>query len=170
MAIFLIGFMGSGKSFTGKRLANLLDYSFEDLDTYLERKAGKTISELFATEGEAYFRKLERDCLHELGKIERLIVATGGGAPCFFDNMRYMKAAGTTIFLDTPVAVLLERLKPEMAHRPLLAGKTVEELTHFIEQKLDERLPYYQQANLIYKQEHLNEDVAAELQRILAHE
>jgi len=159
--------MGSGKSYTGKRLADRLNYDFQDLDDAIEAKAGKTIRAIFADEGEAHFRQLERRCLRESGKESRLVVATGGGAPCFFDNMEVMNTAGLTIFLDTPVDILGQRLKPEIAHRPLLAGKSDAELQAFITQKLAERRPFYEQAKVIYHQQSAQEVVAEKLEEVL---
>ena len=159
--------MGSGKSYTGKQLAERLNYDFQDLDDAIEAKAGKTIREIFADEGEAHFRQLERQCLWELGEQTKLVVATGGGAPCFFDNMELMNAAGLTIFLDTPVETLVQRLKPEIAHRPLLAGKSDTELQAFIDQKLSERRPFYEQAKVLYHQQSAEEAVAEKLEEVL---
>jgi len=159
--------MGSGKSYTGKRLAKLLDYDFQDLDDAIEAKAGQAIRAIFAKAGEEHFRKLERQCLRELGQQSKLVVATGGGAPCFFDNMERMNEAGLTIFLDTPTDILLQRLKPEIAHRPLLAGKSDAELRAFIDQKLHERRPFYEQAGLVFHQTSADENVAAQLRNVL---
>ncbi len=159
--------MGSGKSYTGKQLAERLSYDFQDLDDAIEAKAGKTIREIFADEGEAHFRQLERQCLQKLGEQPQLVVATGGGAPCFFDNMELMNAAGLTIFLDTSVETLVQRLKPEIAHRPLLAGKSDAELQEFITQKLSERRPFYEQAKVLYHQQSATEAVAEQLEKVL---
>jgi len=159
--------MGSGKSYTGKRLAERLNFDFQDLDDAIEAKAGKTIRAIFAEEGEAHFRQLERQCLQELGEQPTLVVATGGGAPCFFDNMEVMNTAGLTIFLDIPVDILAQRLKPEIAHRPLLASKSEAELQAFITQKLAERRPFYEQAKVIYHQKSTEEAVAEKLEEVL---
>ena len=124
MRLFLIGFMGSGKSYVGSRLAEGLDMDFIDLDALIVEKAEKSIPEIFAEEGEMAFRTLERDCLRSLGSCDEVVVACGGGTPCFFDNMDWMNAQGMTIFLQTSVDLLAKRLLSEVAQRPLLAGKT----------------------------------------------
>lgn len=148
--LYLIGFMGSGKSHLGKALAKALNWDFLDMDDFLEAKEGMTIAQIFAEGGEKLFRALEKNYLHATYDFEKTVIATGGGAPCFFDNMEWMNANGTTIYLETPVPILVERLKKETAHRPLLAEKTEEELGLFIKQKLLERAAFYQQASVIF--------------------
>ena len=148
--IYLIGFMGCGKSYLGKLLAEHLEYSFVDMDAYLEAEEGKTISEIFKEGGEGVFRKLERDYLTASGDFEKTVIATGGGCPCFYDNMEWMDISGQTIYLKTPTAILVDRLQQETAHRPLLAGKSKQELSIFIDGKLQERAPYYEQAQIIF--------------------
>ncbi|MEN0006517.1 MAG: shikimate kinase [Bacteroidota bacterium] len=149
--LYLVGFMASGKSFVGKRLAERLQAPFVDLDDRIEAAAQMSIAELFAVKGEAYFRALERDCLHKTAQEAPLIVACGGGTPCFFDNMQWIKSNGMSLFLDVAPAVIAQRLEHEMAHRPLLSHLSLEELEAFIVQKLDERGPYYQQADIRYE-------------------
>ncbi|MEO1514123.1 MAG: shikimate kinase [Bacteroidota bacterium] len=166
MQIFLIGFMGAGKSHTGRRLAQSLGFVFVDLDQYIQQKAGKSISEIFAAEGEAYFRELERDCLKEQQE-ESLVVACGGGTPCFFDNMDWMNRQGITIFLDTHPSLILMRLQKGAAKRPLVAGKTREELQGYIEEKLAERRPFYEQASVSYQEHKPDQQVARGLSRHL---
>lgn len=153
MRIYLIGFMGAGKSYLGRRLAEALDMDFIDLDELIVERAEKSIPEIFQEDGEAAFRALELGCLRSLGGQEDLLVACGGGTPCFFDNMEWMVHDGQTIFLDVPVATLLERLRPEIAQRPLLAGKSEKELHSFLEEKLAERRPFYEQAAVVYREE-----------------
>lgn len=148
--IYLVGFMGCGKSYMGKAMAQSLGWEFLDMDDFLEANEGMTISQIFAEGGESLFRELEKNYLQATYDFENTVIATGGGAPCFFDNMDWMNANGTTIYLDTPVAVLVERLKKETAHRPLLANKTSAELSEFIQQKLLERAPFYEQASTIF--------------------
>ncbi len=149
--IYLIGFMGCGKSYLGKLLAKRLQYDFIDMDAYLEAKESKTIAQIFKEGGEGAFRKLERDYLTASGDFEKTVIATGGGCPCFYDNMEWMDVSGQTIYLKTPTAVLVNRLQSETAHRPLLAGKSKKELAEFIEAKLLERAPYYEQAQIIFE-------------------
>ncbi len=149
--IYLIGFMGSGKSYLGKQLAEQLQWKFIDLDAYLESKESKTISQIFEEGGEALFRQLEKDYLTATGDFEKTVIATGGGCPCFYDNMEWMDVIGQTIYLKTPVSILVKRLQSETEHRPLLAGKSNKELSDFIEQKLKERKAYYEQAQVIFE-------------------
>jgi shikimate kinase len=146
--IFLVGFMGSGKSYWGKRLADVLGYRFIDLDEFIEAQEGASVSELFAQKGEAAFRELERYHLHQL-PLENTptVVATGGGAPCFFDNMDWMNRVGQTIWLNVPVKVLAARLWPARAKRPLLANLQFIDLENFIQEKLEAREPFYAQAS-----------------------
>lgn len=159
--IFLIGFMGSGKTHEGKLLAENLGLPFIDLDTWIEEKEGQTIASIFNTKGEGYFRLQEsqaiKDVYHFLIDQKdkdqvsfrfKGIVSTGGGAPCFFDNMEWMNQHGVTIWLDLPVEILMDRLKKEKAKRPLLADKTDEELKAFITVKLNERNVFYSRADL----------------------
>ncbi len=146
MKIFLIGFMGAGKSFIGKRLASKLGLDFLDMDSILEKKQGMSIAEIFEEHGEGYFRNLEAEYLQEMINLEKVVVATGGGVPCFNDNMEWMNHHGVTIFLDVPVEILTKRLMNESAERPLIKGKTAKELEAFIQNELDERMKYYQQA------------------------
>lgn len=151
MLIFLIGFMGSGKSYTGIRLAQQLEYSFVDLDHLIEDQQGKSIDEIFSTLGENEFRQIERDALHSLKGKEHLVIACGGGTPCFFDNMDWMKNNGTTIFLDLPPKILEKRLLNGMEHRPLIKNlNKTGELISYIESKIAQRRPFYQQADIIF--------------------
>lgn len=163
MRIFLIGFMGSGKSHVGKRLAQLLGWDFVDLDDYLEQQEGRSINDIFAQDGADHFRKLEQHYLHKVITHPKIIVATGGGAPCFFDNLQWMNRHGLTIYLNTPISILTERLQYGMEHRPLLQGKTYWELKDFISDKLVERSNYYEGASVIYKINDAKQLVAKEL-------
>jgi len=146
--IFLLGFMGSGKTYLGERLAVQLGRPFVDLDRLIEAGEGKTVPDIFAEKGEAAFRDLERQYLHSLENQAPAVVATGGGTPCFFDNMDWMNAHGTTVFLETPVETLYKRLRHERASRPLLAGLSEAELWVFIEKKLGEREGWYRRARV----------------------
>ena len=141
--------MGSGKTYLGERLATHLNRPFFDLDRLLEAGEGETIPTIFAEKGEAAFRDLERKYLHTLENQAPAVVSTGGGTPCFFDNMDWMKAHGTTVYLETPVEVLYERLRREQAGRPLLTGLNDGELLDFIEKKLREREEWYRQAEVV---------------------
>ncbi|WP_439181742.1 shikimate kinase [Carboxylicivirga taeanensis] len=147
--IFLIGFMGSGKSTLGKRLKSELGWDFLDLDDYFESRYQTTIKQYFAEQGEQAFRKAEQALLSEVTGLEQVIIATGGGTPCYFDNMAVMNRSGLTIYIKLPVKTLAERLMGAKQVRPLVAGKSGEELVTYIQEKLAEREAYYQQANVI---------------------
>lgn len=138
--------MGSGKTYVGKRLARALGLPFVDLDDLIVTRTGKPITDLFADEGEPYFRELEANILREVGELPSCVVATGGGAPCHHDGMDYMLSRGMTVFLDASVEVLLERLRPERGGRPLIAG--ADDLRESIETRLAHRLPCYRRAHL----------------------
>lgn len=144
--IILIGYMGAGKTTLGKKLSKELGLPFFDLDWYIENRFCKTVSELFAERGEEGFRKIERSMLHEVAEFEDVIISAGGGTPCFFDNMEYMNHQAETIYLKAAPDVLSHHLKMGKQKRPLLAGKSDEELTQFIEDSLRQREPYYKQA------------------------
>lgn len=148
--IFLLGYMGTGKTTLGKRLAKQLGLSFIDLDHYIEQRKHKTINQLFEEEGEAKFREIERTLLQEVAAFEDVVIATGGGAPCHFDNVAVMNQAGVSIYLDTSVNRLFERLKIARSSRPLLREKNDEELRQFIGENLALRTPYYTQATLTF--------------------
>jgi len=147
--IYLIGFMGSGKTTFGKLLAKALDYDFTDLDHFIEQDQQATISELFEKTGEEGFRALEKRAIESTSHLKNHVIATGGGAPCFFDNMDIMNELGTTIYLKLEPETLVKRLMPGMNHRPLIAGKSQEELLSFIKAKLSDRSSFYEKAKLI---------------------
>jgi shikimate kinase len=142
--------MGCGKTTMGKILADKLGWQFTDMDVFIEGRYHQTISQIFAEKGEDEFRKIEKQCLHELGEYENVIIATGGGAPCFFDNMEYMTQQGDTIYIQMSPQQLAGRLLSTKAGvRPLIAKLTPEELPVFIADALQRREPYYLQANTI---------------------
>ena len=145
--IFLIGYMGSGKTTVGQLLATQLGYSFIDMDNHIEGKLFKSVSQIFAELGEDQFRLLEKQCLHEVAEFDQVVISTGGGVPCFFDNMEYMNKQGVTVYLKLSSADLAERLEQSHANkRPLLANRKGEELLHFISEELAKREPFYSQA------------------------
>ncbi|MBL4649040.1 MAG: alpha/beta fold hydrolase [Aureispira sp.] len=148
--LYLLGFMGSGKSHVGKVLSKDLNVPFIDLDTFIESEAQCTIDEIFATKGEVYFRKLEAICLRQL-KTAKAVIALGGGTPCFLNNNAWIRATGNSFFLDPAIPILIERLLGETEKRPLLKGKSKAELGAFIQDKLDERRPFYEQATYSIK-------------------
>lgn len=155
--IFLIGYMGAGKTTLGKAFARALGLTFVDLDWYIEERFHKSIRQLFAERGEEGFRELEKRMLHEAGDFEDVVISVGGGTPCFFDNMEYMNEAGETVFLDVNLQVLFRRLKVAKQQRPLLDGKTDEELMAFIQEALDKRLPFYTKAKHTFNGERLED-------------
>lgn len=144
--IFLVGYMGAGKTTLGRALAKATGMQFIDLDCYIEERFRKTIAQIFAEKGEEHFRDLERRMLHEVGEFEDVIISTGGGTPCFFDNIGYMNSQGTTVFLDVPVERLFIRLSIARSKRPLIREKNDEELRTFITEQLEKRIPYYTKA------------------------
>ena len=148
MTIFLLGFMGCGKSTLGRRLAALVNASFIDMDKFIEEKYFKTVAQIFAEEGEAAFREKERLAIEELAGFQNVVIGTGGGAPCFGDNMQRMNDAGITVWLDVPVEALVARLSKAKAERPLISDKNNQELTLFVEEKLNERNVFYSQAKV----------------------
>ena len=140
--IFLTGYMGAGKTTLGKAFARELHVPFIDLDWYIEERFHKSIPELFRERGEDGFRELERSMLHEVGEFEDVVISTGGGTPCFFDNMDYMNRQGQTVLLDVHPDILFRRLRVATQQRPILQGKTDDELRSFIVKALGEREPH----------------------------
>ncbi|MBC7615499.1 MAG: shikimate kinase [Pedobacter sp.] len=148
MKVFLIGFMGCGKSTKAKQLANRLDCSVIDLDAVIVAAQGKSIADYFAENGEAAFRTLESNTLKNYDYPETCVVATGGGLPCFFDNMEWMNANGRTFYLQMTPPQLVSRLH-NREKRPLLKGMDDEQLLAFVELKLAERNAFYTQAQMV---------------------
>jgi shikimate kinase len=165
--IFLIGMPSSGKSTLGKRIADVLHYRFLDTDKLIVRDEGQSISDIFAQKGEAYFREAERRILRTIRPGSNLVVSTGGGMPCFHDNMAYINATGISVFLDVPVEVLVQRM---VAHaqedRPLYSPNNPELLSSLQKRYVD-RLPFYSQANLIVSGETNADDVLQRLGKLL---
>lgn len=159
MKIFLIGFMGCGKSTLGKKLAVKMAYDLIDLDHKVEEAAGSTIADYFSAHGEDTFRRLESDTLKNWEYPKNCIVATGGGTPCFFDNMDWMNANGLTIYIDMPAIALAKRLEKGAAKRPLLKGLSEAALVNFIEEKLEDRRPFYQKSRLMISGINLTPDI-----------
>ena len=162
MTIFLIGFMGSGKSYWGKLWAANEGFSFVDLDLLIEQRTGKSVAAIFEEKGEDYFREQERQILTEWVEEKNTIIACGGGTPCFYDNMDRMNDRGTTIYLKTTPALILERVKDEINQRPLLKNLNEAEILFFIEKKLKEREPVYRQAKITVQVDQLHENYLKE--------
>ena len=146
--IFLIGFMGSGKSTTGKKLASRLNWSFIDLDKKIELVAGMKITEIFSEKGESYFRTIESETLRGLSQESNAVISTGGGTPCFNDNMDFMLGSGLTVYLRLTTGQLKERLVASSKARPLIADIGKDELEDYIHKKLNEREMWYTKAKI----------------------
>ncbi|RLD92963.1 MAG: shikimate kinase [Bacteroidetes bacterium] len=144
--IFLIGFMGSGKSTLGAQLARIMGYQFVDMDHLIEETAEMSIPEIFSEHGEEVFRKWEHDILLEVCRREKLVISTGGGAPCHSKIMDLMNANGTTIYLKLTPEALRDRLIQSKTERPLIKGKSESELLEFITGLLEQREKFYEQA------------------------
>lgn len=155
--IFLTGYMGAGKTTLGKAFARKLNLPFVDLDWYMEERFHKTVGELFVERGEAGFRELEKNMLHEVGAFEDVVIYTGGGAPCFFDNMDFMNRNGKTVFLNVHPDVLFRRLRVAKQQRPILQGKQDDELKEFIIRALEKRTPFYSQAQYVFNADELED-------------
>lgn len=148
MKIVLVGYMGSGKSTIGKILANRLNIKFLDLDDHIEAMEGMGIPQLFESKGELYFRKKEYEYLKQILKgTDNFILSTGGGTPCYGNNMEaILEATPNVFYLKVTIPGLIERLAPEKAHRPLIADIPDGELPDFIGKHLFERSFFYSKA------------------------
>ncbi|MFT3824622.1 MAG: shikimate kinase [Chitinophagaceae bacterium] len=154
MRIFLIGFMGSGKTHWGKQLAHRLQLPFYDLDEVIVQQEQRSVTQIFAEEGEERFRILEKQMLEKLVEENTsMVLSCGGGTPCFFNNIERMKKYGTVVWLNTHVDVLLARLLKEKPQRPLIKDLTDEDLRFYITRKLNERRIYYEQADVVFDKE-----------------
>ncbi len=151
MRIFLIGYMGSGKSTVGKKLASKLKLSFFDLDKYIEDKCGYTINVFFNTLGENEFRIKEKEALDKILLEDNFVLATGGGTPCYYDNMLKMNDKGITIYLQMEEGFLANRLVNSKIKRPLLQNIPNDELSKFIIKQVKAREEYYLRAKYILK-------------------
>lgn len=156
MKIFLIGFMGSGKSFLGKLWADDNGLPFYDVDTLIEEEERMNIETIFSTYGEDYFREREAAVLRNTDRFENAIIACGGGTPCYFDNMQWMNKNGITVFLNESTAQIYHHVKNDKKIRPLLTAKDETELQEFIKNKLSERTAFYKECKLILNPEQLN--------------
>ncbi len=144
--IILVGYMGAGKTTVGRGLARSLALPFYDLDRYVEGRYHRTIPDIFEENGEEGFRRMERNVLHEVAEFEDVVISCGGGTPCFFDNMEYMNRQARTVFLKASPDVLSAHLKMGKTRRPLLEGKTEEEMRRFVRDSLAVREPFYRRA------------------------
>ncbi len=164
MKIFLIGFMGSGKTHWGKLLAAKLQLPFRDLDTVIVGKENRSVPDIFSQKGEEYFRNKEKETLEEIAEEgSSFILSCGGGTPCFFNNIEFMKKTGKVVWLNTSVDVLKERLLKEKMSRPLIREIDDDELRRYIIRKLSERRMYYEQAEVIVNEESVTLEALTQL-------
>ncbi len=147
--IIILGYMGSGKTTVGKALSKDLGLPFYDLDWYIESRMRKTVDQIFHEQGEDVFRKIEYEMLHEVAEFENVIISCGGGTACYFDNIDYMNRQGETIYLKATPDVLYRHLKMGKIVRPLLSGKTPDEMQRYIREQLEIREPFYAQAKYV---------------------
>ena len=163
--IFLVGYMGAGKTTIGRELSKKLGFEFIDTDIYIENRFHKSINDIFATMGEEKFRQIETNILNEVSDFENVIISTGGGTPCWGNNMQVMKEKGTVVFLNPDLDELTYRLNLVKATRPLLKDKSKEEMRGFIEKMLSSRIPFYSQAHITVSGdlEHGAEEILKEL-------
>lgn len=162
MIVYLIGFMGSGKSTVGARLARKLSFNFYDLDEQIEQHESCSISTIFENKGEAYFRLLEHETLIQLSQNNNCIISCGGGTPCFYNNMEIMNNSGFTVYLKLSSEALYSRLKQAKTTRPLLKDKSEIALKDYIKEKLAERESYYLKSKLITSGININVDLLQE--------
>lgn len=163
MKIFLIGFMGSGKTHWGRLLSQKLNIPFFDLDEQVVNHEGKSIAEIFAESGEEHFRLLEKDVMHIIAEShDSFVMACGGGTPCYFNNIEYMNQSGTTVWINTAIDTLFYRLMGEKEKRPLIKDLTDEQLRGFIGKKYADRKIYYEQADVVIDEEPIRLDFLIE--------
>lgn len=151
--VILVGFMGAGKSTVGKLLAETIGVPFIDSDEWIADKEQATVSDVFATKGEAYFRQLEKAFLDQLAHEQPAIVAVGGGLPCFDDNILKLKELGLVVYINTSLQTLTQRLKNDRQNRPLLAAVKDQELFRFAEDLISIRKVFYKMAHVIVPNE-----------------
>ncbi len=158
MRIYLVGFMGSGKTKNGKLLAAKAGMEFTDLDELIMRHTGKSIPEIFDAYGETYFRALESQMLVSTQALENTVISCGGGTPCFGDNMQWILENGKCIYLTAPTGILFGRLKNKKEKRPLLKHFTDDELWQYIHDKITEREPFYNRAHAVIDTSHADKE------------
>lgn len=153
--VFLIGYMGAGKTTLGRALAATMNLQFLDLDDFIVSRQHKTVKEIFADVGEEGFRQIERNALLEVSEYEDVVISLGGGTPCFFDNMDIVNRSGKSVYLKPSEEVLLARLIKGKHKRPLLADKNDDEILQVIREQLAWREPYYLRAQITFNASHL---------------
>lgn len=156
MKLFLLGFMGAGKSYWGKQLAAHWNLPYFDLDEVIVEREDMPVADIFANKGEDYFRKKEGEVLRELvGAHESFVISCGGGTPCFSDAMDFMNNNGITIWLNPSVPLMVERLQRKQYKRPLIQDLATEDLVAFTEKKMAERQPFYEQSQVIISEDEI---------------
>lgn len=150
--IYLMGFMSSGKSKLGKKLAERISYDFVDLDLLIEEQEGASVSAIFEQKGEAYFREVEADLLRSLDLSKPTLIALGGGTPCSDQNIKYIKSSGCSIYLKIDAAILIGRLKQKREKRPLTKGLSDADLSVKVQELMERREPYYLQADMVLEE------------------
>ena len=158
MLIYLVGFMGSGKSYYGKKWAAETNMYFYDLDTLIEQQQALSIAEIFAQKGTAYFRDIEAAVLQTTGNFTNSIVACGGGTPCYHNNMAYMRYHGKVIFLNVSMPTILNNLKNQTNQRPLLHPLADADRLAYVQHTLAERMPYYLKSSITLTSEQLADE------------
>lgn len=159
MKIFLLGFMGSGKTHWGRQISQKLGIPFFDMDEQVVNSEGMSINDIFEKQGEEYFRVKEKEVLHIITESHSsFVMACGGGSPCYFNNIEYMNKSGTTVWLNTPMQVLFSRLVKEKNDRPLLRRLTDDQLMSFIVKKFSDRKIYYEQSHIAIEDDNLTLD------------
>ena len=157
--VFMVGYMGVGKSTSGARLAKLMGLSFFDTDAVLRERHGCSITQLFEERGEPEFRRMEQEVLHALVREhQQVLISTGGGTPCHADNMEFMRAHGTVVYLQMSADELVQRLEGRADQRPLIAGVSPEAMPAFVTGHLAEREPIYSQAHITVDARHFDRD------------
>ncbi|HYJ64340.1 MAG TPA: shikimate kinase [Parafilimonas sp.] len=156
-SVFLLGLMGSGKSFWADKLGRILNIPFFHLDDEIERAEQKTIAEIFDEKGEDYFRQKETEILKSFSDKNNFILSVGGGTPCFNNNMDWMNENGITIWIDEPIEIIKKRLLKEKSHRPLIANVADEDLYSFLSNMREKRSIYYAKAKHHLKQDEISE-------------
>lgn len=155
--MFIIGYMASGKTTFGRALAHRMGREFIDLDFYIEQRFRKTIAEIFSEKGEEEFRRMETAMLRETGEFDNVVISCGGGTPCFNNNMEYMLSRSDVVWLDATVDRIVERLVINSSRRPLIKGKSPEEIRQTVKKGLSDRIGFYSKANIRFSGEHLED-------------
>ena len=158
LPLTLIGFMGSGKSTIGKHIAQKRGIGYIDLDKYIQKSTGKKITSIFKHKGEEGFREIESQYLREVLTIPDQVISLGGGTPCFFNNLELIKTLSTSVYLKVSPEVLTQRLINSSQERPLIKGKSKDELILFIQEKLAEREKFYLQADYVIQSDQIQEE------------